>query len=95
MPAVALHFATRCVHHFLRTQGSQTLTELSPHAWPAGEYISVSSQKDAEEADIEKERLEQLKGPEARQRELDELAGIYVAVRGTTAAQGGGKSSWR
>ena len=47
----------------------------------AGEYISVSSQKDAEEADIEKERLEQLKGPEARQRELQELTGIYVAVR--------------
>jgi hypothetical protein len=40
---------------------------------PAGEYISVSSQKDAEEADIEKERLEQLKGPEARQREFEEL----------------------
>ena len=33
----------------------------------AGEYISVSSQRDAEEADIEKERQEQLKGPEARQ----------------------------
>ncbi|WIA31276.1 hypothetical protein OEZ86_002178 [Tetradesmus obliquus] len=48
-----------------------------------GEYISVSSQKDAEEADIEKERLEQLKGPEARQRELQELTGIYVA-RGLT-----------
>jgi hypothetical protein len=49
----------------------------------------VSSQKDAEEADIEKERLEQLKGPEARQRELDELAGIYVAVRGAAAQRGG------
>uniref|UniRef100_A0A383V272 Uncharacterized protein n=1 Tax=Tetradesmus obliquus TaxID=3088 RepID=A0A383V272_TETOB len=44
----------------------------------AGEYISVSSQKDAEEADIEKERLEQLKGPEARQREFEELVQIYV-----------------
>jgi hypothetical protein len=30
----------------------------------AGEYISVSSQRDAEQADIEQERLEQLKGPE-------------------------------
>eukprot|EP00887_Chlorella_sp_A99_P000244 scaffold13.g244.t1 len=29
-----------------------------------GEYISVSSQRDAEAADIEQERLEQLKGPE-------------------------------
>eukprot|EP00878_Enallax_costatus_P009907 GHUV01010344.1.p1 GENE.GHUV01010344.1~~GHUV01010344.1.p1 ORF type:complete len:263 (+),score=54.54 GHUV01010344.1:301-1089(+) len=43
-----------------------------------GEYISVASQKDTEEADIEKERLEQLKGPEAQQRELDELAAIYM-----------------
>eukprot|EP00879_Flechtneria_rotunda_P021190 GHRR01022322.1.p1 GENE.GHRR01022322.1~~GHRR01022322.1.p1 ORF type:complete len:145 (+),score=52.25 GHRR01022322.1:184-618(+) len=46
-----------------------------------GEYISVASQKDAEEADIEKERQQQLKGPEARQHELDELAGIYMQVR--------------
>lgn len=47
---------------------------------PAGEYISVASQKDAEEADIEKERAEQRKGPEAQQRELEELANIYVQV---------------
>lgn len=46
----------------------------------AGEYISVASQKDAEEADIEKERAEQRKGPAARQRELEELAQIYVNV---------------
>lgn len=46
----------------------------------AGEYISVSSQKDAEEADIEKERAEQRKGPAAQQRELEELTNIYVAV---------------
>lgn len=44
-----------------------------------GEYISVSSQRDAEEADVEKERLEQLKGPEAQQREFEELVGIYMA----------------
>lgn len=31
-----------------------------------GEYISVSSQRDAERADIEQERLEQLKGPAAQ-----------------------------
>jgi uncharacterized protein HemX len=48
----------------------------------AGEYISVSSQKDAEEADIEKERAEQRKGPEAQERELDELTQIYIDVRG-------------
>jgi hypothetical protein len=45
---------------------------------PAGEYISVSSQKDSEEADLEKERLEQLKGPEARQREFEELVSRFV-----------------
>ena len=35
-------------------------------------------QRDAEHADIEKERVEQLKGPEARAHELEELALIYV-----------------
>lgn len=44
----------------------------------AGEYISVASQKDAEEADIEKERLEQQKGPHARLREFEELVQIYM-----------------
>lgn len=39
----------------------------------AGEYISVASQKDVEEADIEKERQEQQKGPMARLREFEEL----------------------
>lgn len=43
-----------------------------------GEYISVASQRDAEHADIEKERQEQLKGPEARAHELEELTLIYV-----------------
>jgi VIT1/CCC1 family predicted Fe2+/Mn2+ transporter len=49
-----------------------------------GEYVSVSSQRDAERADIHKEVLEQLKGPEAQRRELDELAAIYEA-RGVPA----------
>jgi len=40
----------------------------------------VASQKDAEEADIEKERAEQRKGPEAQQRELEELTQIYIDV---------------
>ncbi|CAL8470039.1 g9581 [Coccomyxa elongata] len=44
----------------------------------AGEYISVASQKDTEEADVEKERRQQEKGPEAREHELEELAQIYV-----------------
>lgn len=46
-----------------------------------GEYISVASQKDAEQADIEKERQQQEKGPEARHAELMELKDIYVEVR--------------
>jgi vacuolar iron transporter family protein len=41
----------------------------------AGEYVSVSSQRDAEKADTERERQEQASSPEM---ELDELAGIYV-----------------
>jgi VIT1/CCC1 family predicted Fe2+/Mn2+ transporter len=42
-----------------------------------GEYISVSSQRDTEEADVEKEREEQRKGPAARAHELEELTQIY------------------
>ena len=40
-----------------------------------GEYVSVSSQRDAEQADIERERRELTRNPEA---ELEELAQIYV-----------------
>jgi vacuolar iron transporter family protein len=40
-----------------------------------GEYVSVSSQRDAEEADIEREKKELAHQPEA---ELDELTAIYV-----------------
>jgi VIT1/CCC1 family predicted Fe2+/Mn2+ transporter len=40
-----------------------------------GEYVSVSSQRDAEEADIERERHELERFPRA---ELDELTGLYV-----------------
>jgi VIT1/CCC1 family predicted Fe2+/Mn2+ transporter len=47
----------------------------------AGEYVSVSSQADAEKADIERERGELAASPDA---ELRELAGLYVA-RGLTA----------
>lgn len=43
-----------------------------------GEYVSVSSQRDAERADIQKEIEEQLKGPEAQARELEELTQIYI-----------------
>lgn len=41
----------------------------------AGEYVSVSSQSDTEQADIARERLELETQPEA---ELDELTAIYV-----------------
>jgi VIT1/CCC1 family predicted Fe2+/Mn2+ transporter len=41
----------------------------------AGEYVSVSSQADTEEADMARERRELAEQPEA---ELDELTGIYV-----------------
>ena len=41
-----------------------------------GEYVSVSSQRDAERADIEKETRELAEAPEA---ELKELANIYVS----------------
>lgn len=41
----------------------------------AGEYVSVSSQSDAERADLERERGELAAAPEAERREL---AGIYV-----------------
>ncbi|PXA97521.1 hypothetical protein DMC47_13265 [Nostoc sp. 3335mG] len=42
----------------------------------AGEYVSVSSQSDAEEADLARERAELAADPAA---ELDELTGIYVS----------------
>ncbi|GJP30486.1 hypothetical protein CLOM_g24161 [Closterium sp. NIES-68] len=44
-----------------------------------GEYISVYGQRDSEEADLQKEREEFEKGPEAVARELRELTQIYVA----------------
>ncbi|GIL89751.1 hypothetical protein Vretimale_16599 [Volvox reticuliferus] len=43
-----------------------------------GEYISVSSQRDTEVADIEKERQAQSKGPSAQAKELQELTDIYI-----------------
>ena len=48
----------------------------------AGEYVSVSSQSDAEKADIDRERGELATSPEA---ELRELSGFYTA-RGLTTA---------
>lgn len=42
-----------------------------------GEYVSVHSQRDSELADIEREKREFLKSPQAREREERELAKIY------------------
>jgi VIT1/CCC1 family predicted Fe2+/Mn2+ transporter len=41
----------------------------------AGEYVSVSSQRDTEQADIERESSELVRAPV---RELDELTDLYV-----------------
>lgn len=43
-----------------------------------GEYVSVSTQRDSERADIQKEIDEHAKGPEFQRRELDELTNIYI-----------------
>jgi vacuolar iron transporter family protein len=40
-----------------------------------GEYVSVSSQRDAEQADVEREKIELATQPQAEEREL---AAIYV-----------------
>ncbi|KAG1662055.1 hypothetical protein FOA52_005302 [Chlamydomonas sp. UWO 241] len=47
-------------------------------AMAAGEWVSVASQRDCEEADIAKEKDMQNAGPTARAHELEELAQIYV-----------------
>ena len=56
--------------HFLRLSGVAGLIA-GALSMAVGEYVSVSSQRDAEKADIDKEIQEQLKGPEARARELE------------------------
>ncbi|KAJ3207782.1 hypothetical protein HDU67_007249 [Dinochytrium kinnereticum] len=44
-----------------------------------GEYVSVASQKDAEVADVKREKAEFLKGPAYETQEMNELAQIYVS----------------
>jgi len=56
--------------HFLRLSGVAGLIA-GALSMAVGEYVSVSSQRDAEKADIDKEIQEQLKGPEAQARELE------------------------
>ena len=43
-----------------------------------GEFISVSSQKDSEMADIEKERLEQAKGAPNTRNAEEKPTGLYI-----------------
>lgn len=64
--------------HILRLSGVAGLIA-GALSMAVGEYVSVSSQRDAEQADIKKEIEEQLKGPAAQARELEELAQIYVS----------------
>ena len=44
----------------------------------AGEFISVASQRDTEQADIDKERIALSSGPAVREMELNELIQIYI-----------------
>ncbi len=44
-----------------------------------GEYISVHSQRDAESADLKREKQEFMKGPDHVQQELQELINIYIS----------------
>lgn len=69
---VAAAEATRST---LLTTGVAALTA-GALAMAVGEYVSVSSQRDSEQADIAKERRELELYPE---HELDELTGIYIA----------------
>jgi len=43
-----------------------------------GEFVSVSSQRDTEQSDIERERAEHAKGPDVVVREAEELVRIYI-----------------
>ena len=52
----------------------------------AGEYVSVSSQSDTENADLARERRELAAAPDM---ERKELAGIYIAVNTTLGWIGG------
>lgn len=65
-----------------------------------GEYISVSSQRDTEQADIAREAAEHAKGPDAQRKEFDELVELFedkgidhdlaLKVRKTACAAGNG-----
>src|SRR5690242_21706937 len=56
----------------------------------AGEYVSVSSQADAEDADLARERRELSEQPEA---ELDELTQLYIRSEERRVGKGG-RTRW-
>jgi hypothetical protein len=68
----------RVFHKSTSWKCTQKVTDAGAMSMAAGEYISVASQKDTEQADVDKERIAQEKGPEMRARELEELTQIYV-----------------
>jgi VIT1/CCC1 family predicted Fe2+/Mn2+ transporter len=65
--------ASNASHGAVLTAGLAALAA-GAMAMAMGEYVSVSSQRDVELADLQTERLEHQANPEA---ELDELIGIY------------------
>lgn len=67
--------AADATHAALFTTGVAALSA-GALSMAVGEYVSVSSQKDSEQADIAKERHELERFPD---HELDELTGIYVS----------------
>ena len=73
--------AADCAYRALETAGLAALVG-GALSMALGEYVSVSSQRDAQNTLIAKERLELATEPEA---ELDELTGLYEA-RGLTPA---------
>lgn len=72
------HHVTGAVLHTVCLRCAAHMFVLPCSAVAVGEYISVAGQRDTEEADIQKEREQQAKGPEAQRHELEELAQIYV-----------------
>ncbi len=67
--------ASNASHGAVLTAGLAALVA-GAMAMAVGEFVSVSSQRDAERADLRTERLEQMADPVA---ELDELTAIYQA----------------
>ncbi|KAJ3215626.1 hypothetical protein HK099_006279 [Clydaea vesicula] len=59
-------------------ENSYNFVILSAVSGGLGEYVSVSSQKDTEKADVKKEKIEHEKGPRHRRKAIELLTQIYV-----------------